>query len=98
VNKTAKLKQCKLDVRREQWLSQHFQGESFLCTHMMILHMLIGARSTKFQRSWKNQSILHALQLMSYVEIRLIQFSFLAVMGLNALILSVMLKLQGSKN
>ncbi|CAM6032335.1 unnamed protein product [Sphagnum compactum] len=28
VNRTAKLKQCKLDVRREQWLSQRSQGQS----------------------------------------------------------------------
>jgi hypothetical protein len=27
VNRTAKLKQCKLDVRREQWLSQRSQGK-----------------------------------------------------------------------
>jgi hypothetical protein len=31
-------------------------------------------------------------------EIRSIQFSFLTVMGLNALILSVVLRLQGSRN
>jgi hypothetical protein len=85
VNRTAKLKQCKLDVRREQWLSQRSQGESLLWTHMMTLHMLIGVRSTEFQRLLKNQSVLHALQLMSPVEIRSIQFSFLAVMGLDVL-------------
>jgi hypothetical protein len=51
VNRTTKLKQCKLDVQQEQWLFQRSQGESLLCTHILILHMLIGAKSTKFQRS-----------------------------------------------
>lgn len=36
VNRSAKLKQCKLDARREQWLSQGSQGMS-LCLRMMLV-------------------------------------------------------------
>jgi hypothetical protein len=51
VNRTAKLKQCKLNVQQEQWLFQRFQGESLMCTHILILHMLIRVKFTEFQRS-----------------------------------------------
>ncbi len=51
VNKNAMLKQCKLDVQQKQWLFQRSQGESLMCTHILILHMLIGAKSIEFQRS-----------------------------------------------
>ena len=41
VNRSAKLKQCKLDARREQWLSQGSQGMS-LCPRNILLASFFG--------------------------------------------------------
>jgi hypothetical protein len=45
VNRTAKLKQCKLDARREQWLSKGSQG---VFLHPLCLNNILQFLDVKF--------------------------------------------------